>query len=475
MTTTVRGLDGGSVELADEVVEELRSRVRGTVRAAPSGGTDVRPPFNAMLQGRPGLVVECTGAADVVDAVNFAREHRLLLTVRGGGHSIAGLSSTDGGLLVDLGAMRGVVVDPDRRLARVQGGSLWADVDREAQAFGLVTPGGVVSDTGVGGLTLGGGYGWVRRKYGLACDALVEAQVVGADGAVRTASAESHPDLFWALRGGGGNFGVVTSFTFRLRPLGPVVAFAGVMYPAEEVASVVRRWRDVVVGAPRELTSITVTFTFPAAPGMPEVVHDRPVTIVGGVYAGDVEVGMAALQPLRELGTPLLDISRPMPFTVVQSSFDALFPRNQHRSYWKSQYLDELTDDAVDAFAEAALARPAPLTVVNIWHMGGAIADVGPEDTAFAERRSPFMVSIDGNWADPAMDARCVAWVRDRWAAMAEHGTGSVYLNFTGDDDAAEAEVDSAYGRNLRRLADVKAAYDPGNLFRHNHNVVPAG
>lgn len=475
MTTTVRGLDGGIVELWDEALDGLRAQVRGTVLTPTEPSYDqVRIPFNGMHQGKPGLIVQCSGTADVVDAVNFARDMALQVSVRGGGHSIAGLSSGDGGMLVDLAPMRGVQIDPERRLAYVQGGALWADVDREAQAFGLVTPGGVVSDTGVGGLTLGGGYGWVRRMYGLSCDNVVEAQVVCADGKVRTASADSDPDLYWAIRGGGGNFGVVTAFTFRLHPHGPIVAFAGVMYPAEDVASVVRGWRDYVLEAPREVTSITVTFTFPPDPHMPEVVHNRPVTIVGGVYVGDVEEGMQVLQPLRELGTPLLDISQPMPFTVVQSAFDALFARGAVRSYWKSQYLAELSDGAIDAFASAALDRPAPLTIVNIWHMGGAIADVGPEDTAFAERSSPFMVSIDGNWEDPAMDGEGLAWVRSTWAEIGKFGTGAVYLNFTGlADEEAQAGVDTAYGRNLRRLAEIKAAYDPTNFFRRNNNIVP--
>ena len=475
MTATVSTLDGGTIELSDEVIEALRGQVRGTVLTPADGPyTDLHAPYNAMYQGRPALAVRCSGTADVVDAVNFARGNGLLATVRGGGHSIAGLSSGDGGMLIDLSPMRGVQVDPDRRLAHVQGGALWGDVDREAQQFGLVTPGGVVSDTGVGGLTLGGGYGWVRRKFGLSCDNVVEAQVVGADGQVRTASAESHPDLYWAIRGGGGNFGVVTSFTFRLHPHGPIVAFAGVMYPAEEVATVVRGWRDYVLDAPREVTALTVTFTFPPDPEMPEVVHNRPVTIVGAVYSGDVEEGMAVLQPLRELATPLVDISQPMPFTFVQSAFDPIFARNTLRSYWKSQYLAELSDGAIDAFATASLNRPAPLTIVNLWHMGGAIADVDPEDSAFAERSSPFMCSIDGNWADPGMDDEVVAWVRSTWADIGRFGTGSVYLNFTGlIPDEADAPIDTAYGRNARRLAEIKQTYDPTNLFRRNHNIAP--
>lgn len=476
MTRTVRGLEGGIIELGDEAIDALRAQVRGKVLTpADPSYSEVRIPFNAMYQDQPGLIVQCSGTADVVDAVNFARENGVQVSVRGGGHSIAGLSSSDGGMLIDLAPMRGVQVDRERRLAYVQGGALWADVDREAQAFGLVTPGGVVSDTGVGGLTLGGGYGWVRRRYGLSCDNVVEAQVVCADGQVRTASADSDPDLYWAIRGGGGNFGVVTSFTFRLHPHGPVVAFAGVMYPAEDVASVVRGWRDYVLGAPREVTSLTVTFTFPPDPHMPEVVHNRPVAIVGAVYVGDIEEGMQVLQPLRELGSPLLDISQPMPFTFVQSAFDPLFVRNTLRSYWKSHYLAELSDDAIEAFATAALNRPAPLTIVNIWHMGGAIADVGPEDTAFAERSSPFMVSIDGNWDDPAMDAEGLDWVRSTWAEIGKFGTGGVYLNFTGlAEEEPGAGVDTAFGRNLRRLAEIKATYDPSNFFRRNNNIAPA-
>jgi hypothetical protein len=437
--------------------------------------TEAREVFNAMHQGEPSITAICSGTADVVEAVELARDRGLAVAVRGGGHSLAGLSSTDGGLLIDLAPMHGVQVDPDRRLARVQGGALWRDVDRETQAFGLVAPGGVVSDTGVGGLTLGGGYGWVRRKYGLSVDSLVEAQVVCADGQVRTASADSHPDLYWAIRGGGGNFGVVTSFTFKLHDLGPDVAFAATFYPLEEHAAVLRGWRDYVQGAPDEVTSVVVGITFPANPELPESIHDRPVAIVGGVYAGDVDEGMRAMQPLRELGTPLFDMSGPTPYTHVQTGFDPLFPRNTLRAYWKSQYLNELSDEAIDVVAARAQDRPAPLTLVNMFHMGGAISAVGPEDTAFATRTAPFMASIDGMWTDEVSDADGVAWVRSTWEDISRYGTGDVYLNFTGlAGEAPSAGVDTAYGRNLERLAQVKAVYDPENFFRINNNIAPA-
>jgi hypothetical protein len=471
MTTTAP-----ATHVSDSALEELRGQLRGTaIGPGDADYADVREVFNAMHDGRPDIAVRCAGTADVVAAVNFARTHGLTLAVRGGGHSLAGLSAIDGGMLLDLAPMSGVQVDPERRLAHVQGGAVLADLDRETQAFGLVAPMGVVSDTGVAGLTLGGGYGWLRRKHGLACDSLVEAQVVCADGVVRTASEQSDPDLFWAIRGGGGNFGVVTSFTFRLHELGPDVAFSATFYPLEDVAQVMRGWRDYVEGAPNEVTSVCVTMTFPANPELPEAIHDRPVVIVGGVYAGDVDAGMEATKPLRELGTPLFDMSGPTPFVGVQQGFDALFPRGVLRAYWKSQYLDELTDEAIDVVAAKALDRPAPLTLVNMFHMGGAIADVDPEATAFTTRTAPYMASIDGMWTDEVSDADGVAWVRSAWEEISRFGTGDVYLNFTGlAGEEASTGVDTAFGRNLQRLAEIKAVYDPDNFFRVNNNILPA-
>ncbi len=475
MATAVNALGGGTAEVPDEALGELRATVGEVLTAADSDYAGVRAAANAMHAATPGLVVRCSGTADVVRAVTFARAHGLAVTVRGGGHSVAGLSSTDGGMLIDLSPMRGVTVDPERRLAYVEGGALWADVDREAQAFGLATPGGVVSDTGVAGLTLGGGYGWVRRKYGLSCDNVVEAQVVGADGQVRTASADSEPDLYWALRGGGGNFGIVTSFTFRLHPHGPIVAFAGVFYPIEDASQVVRNWRDFVADAPDEVSSSVVALTLPEDPALPPPVQGRSCVVTGAVYVGDAEEGLRALAPLGQLGTPVFDLTMPMPFTVVQSAFDALTPRGKFRQYWKSHYLDELGDDAIDAWAALALDRAQPLCLMNIWHLGGAIAAVGAEDTAFAERSAKYMVSIEGNWRDPALDAEVVAWVRAAWRRIGEFGNGSTYLNFTGlADEATDTGVDSALGRNLARLAGVKASYDPDNFFRRNNNVRPA-
>jgi FAD/FMN-containing dehydrogenase len=419
MSTTVATINNGKADISDEVLEELRMLIRGPIQTPTDEGPGAREVFNAMHPGSPALTIGCTNTSDVVAAVTFARERDLLVAVRGGGHSIAGLSAVDGGLLIDLAEMRGVHVDPERKIAYVQGGAVWADADRETQAFALATPGGVVSDTGVAGLTLGGGYGWLRRKYGLSCDNLLEAQVVCADGSVKTASATSNPDLYWGIRGGGGNFGIVTSFTFQLYEVGPLVGFAATFYPVEEVASVMRNWRDFVEQAPDEITSVVVTMTFPADPHMPEAIHDRGVAIVGGVHSGsDPEAGLAAMQPLRELGTVLFDMSGPTPWVGVQSGFDPLFPRMALQAYWKSQYLDELPDAAIDLIAEKAQERPAPLTLVNTFHMGGAIAKVDPEATAFAERSAPYMVSIDGMWDDPAQNDANVAWVRGVWESV---------------------------------------------------------
>ncbi len=476
MTGTVATLAGAQAQVSEEAIAALAELLRGQLIADPPPDyAGDRRPFNAMHADRPSLVVQATGTADVVDAVRFAREHGLEVTVRGGGHSIAGLSSSDGGMVIDLSQLNGVDVDPEARLARVQGGALWGDVDREAQAFGLATPGGLVSDTGVAGLTLGGGYGWLRRKHGLSADNVVSAQVVTADGEVLTASADSNPDLYWAIRGGGGNFGIVTQFTFQLHPVGPMVAFAGVFYPVEQAATVLRGFRDFAERAPEEVTAEAVTITLPADPHVPEPVHDRAVVVIAATYAGDADQGMKVLQPLRELGEPLADITQPMPFRIVQTAFDALFPRDHFQSYWKALYLAELTDEVIDRIAAKALDRPAPLIFFVVWQMGGAVNRVGAEDTAFGERSAKYMVTIDGNWVDPADTAANIQWVRDQFAELSEFGTGGTYLNFTGiSDETPDVGVDDAFGRNLRRLAEIKATYDPDNFFRRNNNIAPA-
>ena len=462
--------------LTSDQLSRLTAELRGPVFGPADPGFEGRRiPFNAMHSDRPDVVVLPTGTADVAAAVRVAQEYDLEIVVRGGGHSVGGLSTADGGMVIDLSSMHAVDVDPIARVARVQGGAVLGELDRETQLFGLAAPVGVVSQTGVAGLTLGGGYGWLRRRYGLACDNLVSAQVVCADGEVRTASSETNPDLFWAIRGGGGNFGIATSFTFRLHPVGPIVAFAGVFYPVEAAPEVLNGYREYFADAPDEVTAEALSITMPADPSLPEPVHDRHCLVVGAVYAGDHEEGMGVLQPLRELAAPLADISQPMPFTAVQAAFDGFFPRGQIRAYWKAAYVATLSDELIEIVARASAERPSPLTFVDTYVMGGAIARVGAEETAFAERSAPFMVSVHGNWSDAGDDDANIAWVRGVWKDVDALGVGSTYLNFSGADDAEPARAAVGFGPNLERLARIKAQYDPDNVFHRNNNIVPLG
>jgi FAD/FMN-containing dehydrogenase len=469
MASTVSALP----EISEEALTEFRMGLRGqALMPGDRGYEQVRPSFGAMYTDRPGLVVLCSGTADVVDAVNFARERGIEVTVRGGGHSVAGLSSTDGGMVIDLAPMNGVLVDPESKLAHVQGGALWGDVDREGQLYGLSTPGGVVSDTGVAGLTLGGGYGWLRRTYGLSCDNVVSYEVVGADGEVRTASADENSDLYWALRGGGGNFGIVTRFTFRLHPVGPIVAFGGVFYPSEDAETVLRGFREYADTAPDEVNAMAVAITMPEDPHLPPPVHNQKVMVVGAVYVGDPEEGMRVIQPLRELGTPLADISQPMPFRMVQAAFDGFFPRQEVRTYWKSASATELSDGLLDVIASRAQTRPAPLATVVVWLTGGEVNRVGEDEAAFSERSAKYLMSVEGSWHDPADDDTVIAWVRETWSEISEFGTGTTYINFA--EGESQSVVDDAFGTKLEKLSQIKAKYDPENFFRRNNNILPA-
>ena len=355
-----------------------------------------------MIDRYPALIARCTGAADVIAAVNFARDHGLPLSVRGGGHNVAGNAICDGGLVIDLSPMRGVHVDPRARVAHVQGGATWADVDRETQVFGLATPGGVVSTTGVAGLTLHGGMGYLRGKHGLSIDNLRAVDIVTADGALRHASAEENADLFWAVRGAGSNFGVVTSFEFQLHPVGPTVMLCAAFYALEDAPAVLRKWREFTATAPDAFSSIAAFMTLPDGLGFPPELVGRPIAGIAGAFIGPVEEGERVIRPLRELAPPLLDMSGPMPYTALQGGFDAFFPAGGRR-YWKAAFVDELGDDAIDALGRIAAARPDAGAMVEIWSLAGAVARVGAGETAFGAR-PPFMVSFEANWADAAED-----------------------------------------------------------------------
>lgn len=462
------------LELDEEAIEGFVAGVRGAVlRPDAQGYDEARAIWNGLIDRRPALIVQCTGAADVVDAVNFAREHELLLSVKGGAHNVAGNAVNDGGLVIDLSQMRGVHVDPATRRVRAQGGATWGDTDRETQLFGLAVPGGVVSTTGIAGLTLHGGVGHLRRKHGLSIDNLVSVDIVTADGELRRASASEHEDLFWAVRGAGSNFGVVTSFEFQAHPVGPMVMVGAVFYPLDEAREVLRAWRDYMATAPEELSSLAICWNVPPHEPFPPEHHGKDVLIVAAVYSGAPEDGESVVQPLRELATPMIDLSGPWPWLGLQSGFDDLFPKGELR-YWKSRALGELTDDAIDEIADYAEHRPTPLTDVVIWHHGGAMSRVGETETAYAGRDAPFLVTGEVSWTDPSQTDEAIAWGREFWNAMERHSTGGLYLNFPGLGEEKEALVRAGYGVNYDRLAELKAKYDPANLFRMNLNITPA-
>lgn len=470
-------ISGSPAVVDDAEFEELRKRMRGPLLRPNDPGYDqARVVFNGMFCRRPALIARCRGVADVIDAVQFAKRHSLLTAVRAGGHSVAGASTCDEGLVIDLSQMNSVSVDRKRRVARVQGGATWAGVDRETQAFGLATPGGIVSHTGVAGLTLNGGIGWLRNKYGLSCDSLVSAEVVTADGAVLTANPSENGDLFWALRGGGGNFGVVTSFDFALHPVGPMVAVVFSFYPMTATRAVLRQWREWVASAPEEASTEIVTWTAPASAGLPASVHEQEVVIAAGVYAGDPQEGMRVLQPLREFGKPLGEIAGAIPYRAVQSAFDAILPNTgEVIAYWKSLYLHGLTDVAIDIIADRAENRGSRSTMIFVQHLGAAVRRVRPDETAFPTRNAAFVLNFMGDWREARETPRHVAWVREAWNLLAPHSTGAVYLNYLGHEEGDVGTlVRSAFGSNYDRLVEVKTKYDPANFFRLNQNIKPS-
>jgi FAD/FMN-containing dehydrogenase len=450
-------------QVAETITAELRAALRGQViDRHDQGYDDARRVWNGLIDRYPAVIARCRGSADVVEAVRVARAHRPLLSIRGGGHQIAGSAVCDDGLVIDLSAMTGVHVDPVGRTVRAQAGATWADVDRATQLFGLVTPGGEVSGTGIAGFTLGGGMGVLQRAHGLACDNLRSIEIVTADGAVRTASRDEHVDLFWAARGGGRGLGVVTSFEFDLHPLGPQVAGALVMYPHSDAATVLRAWRAYTLTAPESVSSEFVLWSVPADPAIPEELHGARVVMVAGLYAGPAEEGVAALGPLAELGSPLLDASAIGSYTEAQCALDAAFPAGG-RYFFKSHFLDELTDPAVDALLGCAENRPNTRSLMVIRTLGGAVDRVGPDESAYPHRGAGYNLSVDAAWTDPAFDATAIGWARRSWDAMAPFGTGGVYVNFAGLD--AEADRAAVFGRSAQRLDRVCAAYDPDGLF----------
>lgn len=448
--------------LTEADAQEFQSRLRGELIQRDDWGYDeARTVFNAMVDKRPALIVRCAGVADVIAAVNFAREKHLLVAVRGGGHGVTGSAVCDDGLVIDLSAMNSVRVDPANRTARAEGGATWGDFDHETQAFGLATTGGIVPTTGIAGLTLGGGIGFLNRKYGLACDNLLSADVVTADGRLLTARAEEHGDLFWALRGGGGNFGVVTSFEYRVHPLGTVLG-GELVYPLDQAKEVLRCYRDWSTAAPDEIRADAALISGP----------DGPALVVAICYCGAIEEGEEVLGPLRSCGSSMADTVAPVPYATVQNLFAEIFRPNRLH-YWKAGFVRSFSDDAIDAMVDFFAGDvPGAFAAMAIEHLGGAVSRVGPQDTAFTHRKSQHSLLVLRMWQDPAESDNNIAWARRGYRAAEPFLEGGGYVNYLGDE--GEARVVAAYGANHERLAAIKKKYDPTNFFRLNQNIKPA-
>lgn len=426
--------------------------------------------YNAMIDRRPRLIARCADAADVMAAVRFAREHALLLAVRGGGHNGGGLGSCDGGLVIDLSPMKGVRVEPTKRTARVGGGCTWGEVDHATHAFGLATPSGVISTTGVGGLTLGGGLGHLTRKFGLAIDHLIAADLVLADGRFVTVSAEEHPELFWAIRGGGGNFGVVTSFLFRLNALATVVA-GPTLWPLDRAAEVLRWYREFIPHAPEALNGLFAFLIVPPGPPFPEHLHLQRMCGVIWTYAGPLKGAEAVFRPIREFGPPAFDGVGPMAYPLLQRAFDALYPPGL-QWYWKAHFVNELSEEAIALHVEHGSRLPTMLSTMQLYPLDGAAHRVGRTETAFSHRDAAWAQVIVGVDPDPANREQITSWTKAYWEALRPHSAGGGYVNFMMDE--GQNRVKDSYRDNFERLAAIKANYDPTNLFRVNQNIEPA-
>jgi FAD/FMN-containing dehydrogenase len=443
-------------------IEGFVAGLRGeAIQPADAGYDEARRIWNASIERHPGLIVRCVGVADVIDAVRFARSHGLEVAIRGGGHNVGGRAVCDGGLVIDLCRMKGVRVDAKARTVWAQAGCTLGDLDRETHLKGLAVPVGVVSKTGIAGLTLGGGVGWLVRKYGLTCDNVLAYELVGAEGQLLTASAEENADLYWALRGGGGNFGVVTSFLYRAHPVSRVLG-GMVVWPRDKARDVLRFYRDFIAAAPDELTAYSALLYTPD--GMPAVG-------VIACWCGEPAAGEAALKPLRSFGAPLLDAIQPIPMPQMQSMLDGAFPPG-NQNYWKSSFVRALDDDLIDAILAHAAKAPSPLTALVIENYGGAAARVAPDATAFAHRAAAFDIGTLAQWSDPAQSEANIAWARAFADALKPHSSGGYFLNFL--DQEGDDTIRAAFGPNYARLAKIKAKYDPTNFFRLNQNIKPA-
>ncbi len=472
-TIALSGRSGGPVAVPAWALDDLAARVEGRLlRPADPGWDDAVRIWNGLAATAPALVLQPASAGDVATAVGFAGDHGLLFGVKGGGHNIAGTAIAEGGLTLDLSGLREVAVDPAARLAHVGPGCRLADVDRATQAHGLATPLGFISEVGVAGLTLGGGLGYLTRRFGWTADNLVEAEVVCADGQVRTASRERHPELFWALRGGGGNFGVVTRFTFRLHPVGPQVVGGLIAWPFERATEVMAAYRTLTAQAPRELAVWLILLNAPPAPFVPAEWHGRRICAFAVCHSGDPADAERDLAPVRALGDPVLDLLGPMPYTEVQSYLDDSEPKGHHY-YWKTEFLTGLEDGLLAGMRELFATSPVPEAEVGLLHLGGALNERVADDGAVGNRDARYVLGVNGMWGprEPGAD-RFLQWVRDGWARLRPYSTGATYINFQTADEGDD-RVQATYGANYDRLVEVKRRYDPRNLFRANRNIRP--
>lgn len=471
MATILVGNDGGSVEVSADAIEELGAALRGIVAVdGDSGYDEARILWNAMHDRRPGLVIRALGASDIRTAVNFARDNGLLISIRGGGHQIAGHAVQDGVLLLDLSCMKSVHVDPNARRARVEPGATLGDVDRETQAHGLALPVGINSTTGIAGLTLGGGFGWITRKYGLTIDSLISADVVTADGEMLRASADENSELFWALRGGGGNFGVVTSFEFMLHKVGPEVTAGLIVHPLEAAAGLLVEYQSIIDTAPDELTVWVVMRKAPPLPFLPEEWHGREVLIFAVCLCEETDAGKRTLDALRALGDPIAEAIGPNPFVGWETAFDPLLEPGA-RNYWKSHDLVSLPTEVTDAVISAVQNVPSPECEVFLAHVGGAMSRINANATAYPQRDSHFIMNVHTRWRESGDDDKCQSWARALFDNVTPFAVGTAYVNFIPEDEPDR--ISDVYGSNFDRLVQAKKCYDPENLFRINHNIAP--
>ena len=470
MEARVLTLDGDSRTISEEQLAALDEELRGDLLLPESDGYDAaRTIWIAMIDRRPAVIARCAGAADVIRAVGFARDNRLLLAVRGAGHNIAGKGVCDGGFLIDLSGLRSVHVDPARRVATVDPGATLGDLDDETQVYDLAVPVGINSTTGIAGLTLGGGFGWLSRKYGLTIDSLRSAKVVTAAGEMLSASEEENADLFWGIRGGGGNFGVVTSFEFDLCEVGPKVLSGLIVHPLSAGPELLRAYREYASDLPADLNVWAVLRKAPPMPFLPPEVHGTEVVILAAFYSGEMSEGERLLKPIREWGEPIADVISPHTFTAWQTAFDPLLTPGA-RNYWKSHNFIELSDEVIDAALDYTARLPSDQTEIFFGRLGGAVNEVAADATAYPHRDAEYVMNVHARWEDPAADDACISWARSYFDATAEFATGGVYVNFVPD---GEAPIDAAYGPNYERLVGLKRKYDPTNLFRFNQNIAP--